>query len=52
MVHELTVLVEWHLLLHRWIVDLGLQVGHSAGQVFKKLSLGLEKLLHGLIHLS
>jgi hypothetical protein len=31
---------------------LGLQVGHSASQVLKELSLGLEKLLHGRIHLS
>jgi hypothetical protein len=45
--HELVVLVEWRLLLHMWIADLGLQVGHNVGQVLEKLSLGLEKLLHG-----
>jgi hypothetical protein len=26
MAHELTVLVEWRLLLHKWIVDLSLQI--------------------------
>jgi hypothetical protein len=52
MAHEITVLVVWRLLLHKWIVYLGLQVGHSVGQVLVKLSLGLEKLLHGRIHLS
>jgi hypothetical protein len=28
MAHELTMLVEWRRLLHRWIVGLSLQVGH------------------------
>jgi hypothetical protein len=50
--HELVVLVEWRLLLHMWIADLGLQVGHNVGQVLEELSLGLEKPLHGRIHLS
>jgi hypothetical protein len=50
MAHELTMLVEWRWLLHRWIVGLSLQVGHSVGQVLKELNLGLEKLLHGRIH--
>jgi hypothetical protein len=52
MAHELTMLVEWHRLVHMWIVYLSLQVGHSVGQVLKELSLGLEKLLHDRIHLS
>jgi hypothetical protein len=29
---------------------LGLQVGHSVGQVLQELHLILEKLLHGWIH--
>jgi hypothetical protein len=29
---------------------LGLQVGHSVGQVLQELHLILEKLLHGRIH--
>jgi hypothetical protein len=52
MAHELTMLVEWRQLLHRSIVNLSLQVGHSVCQVLKELGLGLEKLLHGRIHLS
>jgi hypothetical protein len=52
MAHELKMLVEWRRLLHRWIIGLSLQVGHSVGQVLKELSLGLEKLLHGRIHWS
>jgi hypothetical protein len=50
--YELAVLFEWRLLLHRWIVDLGLQVGHGVGQILAELSLSLEKLQHGRIHLS
>jgi hypothetical protein len=44
MVHELLVLVHGCLLLLllRCIVDLSLQVGHSVGQVLKKLSPSLE----------
>jgi hypothetical protein len=52
MAHELTMLVEWRWLLHKWIVGLSLQVGHSVSQVLEELSLGLEKLLHGRIHWS
>jgi hypothetical protein len=52
MAHELTMLVEWRQWMNRWIVVLSLQVGHRVGQVLKELSLGLEKLLHGRIHLS
>jgi hypothetical protein len=53
MAHELPVLVQGCLLLLllRWIVDLSLQVGHSIGQVLEELSLSLEKLLHGQMHL-
>jgi hypothetical protein len=39
--HELPMLVEGRLLLHRWIVDLGLQIRHSVGQVLEELSLRL-----------
>jgi hypothetical protein len=51
---ELPVFVPGRLLLLRWIVDLGLQVGHSVGQVLEKLGLGpgLDELLHSWIHLS
>jgi hypothetical protein len=49
--HELPMLVEGRLLLHRWIVDLGLQIRHSVGQVLEELSLRLQELLHGGIHL-
>jgi hypothetical protein len=45
--HELPVLVAWRLLLHRWIVGLGLQIRHGVGQVLEELSLCLEELLHG-----
>jgi hypothetical protein len=38
-------------LLHRWIVDLSLQVRHGVGQVLEELSLRLQELLHGGIHL-
>jgi hypothetical protein len=39
--HELPVLVAGCRLLHRWIVDLGLQVRHGVGQVLEELSLRL-----------
>jgi hypothetical protein len=39
--HELPVLVAGRWLLHQWIVDLGLQIRHSVGQVLKELSLRL-----------
>jgi hypothetical protein len=45
------VLVAGRLLLHRWIVDLGLQVCHGVGQVLEMLGLCLKELLHGGIHL-
>jgi hypothetical protein len=45
MAYELAVLFEWRLLLHRWIVDLGLQVGHGVSQILAELSLSLEKLI-------
>jgi hypothetical protein len=51
MAHELPVLVHGRLLLGwlRGVVDLGLQVGHSVGQVLQEMHLILEKLLHGRI---
>jgi hypothetical protein len=49
--HELPVLVAGRWLLHRWIVDMGLQIRHSVGQVLEELSLCLQELLHGGIHL-
>jgi hypothetical protein len=49
--HELPVLVAGRRLLHRWIVNLGLQIRHSVGQVLEELSLRLQELLHGGIHL-
>jgi hypothetical protein len=49
--HELPVLIARRLLLHRWIVGLGLQIRHGVGQVLEELSLCLEELLHGGIHL-
>jgi hypothetical protein len=46
--HELPMLVEWRvLLLLGWIIDLGLQIHHSVGQVLEELGLGLDELLHG-----
>jgi hypothetical protein len=49
--HELPVLVARRLLLHKWIVGLGLQILHSVGQVLEELSLCLEELLHDGIYL-
>jgi hypothetical protein len=49
--HELPVLVQRRRLLHRGVVSLSLQIRHSVGQVLEKLSLRLEELLHGGIHL-
>jgi hypothetical protein len=49
--HELPVLVAGRWLLHRWVVDLGLQIRHSVGQVLEELSVRLQELLHGGIHL-
>jgi hypothetical protein len=49
--HELSVLVAGCRLLHRWIVDFGLQIRHIVGQVLEELSLRLQELLHGGIHL-
>jgi hypothetical protein len=53
MARELPVLVHGRMLLWWWlrgVVDLGLQVGHSVGQVLQELHLILEKLLHDRIH--
>jgi hypothetical protein len=49
--HELSVLVARCRLLHRWIVELSLQIRHGVGQVLEELSLRLQELLHGGIHL-
>jgi hypothetical protein len=49
--HKFPVLVARRWWLHRWVVDLGLQVCHGVGQVLEELSLCLQELLHSGIHL-
>jgi hypothetical protein len=51
MTNKLPVLVARRRWLHRWVVDLGLQVHHGVGQVLEELSLCLQELLHSAIHL-
>jgi hypothetical protein len=48
--HKLPVLVARRRWLHRWVVDLGLQVRHGVGQVLEELSLCLQELLHSGIN--
>jgi hypothetical protein len=48
--HKLPVFVARRRWLHRWVIDLGLQVCHDVGQVLEELSLCLQELLHSGIH--
>jgi hypothetical protein len=49
MAHELPVLVARHLLLHRWIVGLGLQIHHSVGQVLEGVCVSKNCCMAGSI---
>jgi hypothetical protein len=49
--HKPPVLVARRRWLHRWVIDLGLQVCHGVGQVLEELGLCLQELLHSGIHL-